>query len=150
MTNEHQAKVVGKDLPISVKHSIEICNFIRGKNLHNAVEYLKKVVELKAAIPYTRMNRGVGHRPGNMGPGRYPEKASRHIIQLLNSLEANAQNKGLDVNNLIIKEIIPNKAAEPWHPGRHRRIKMKRTHIEIIAEEAEKKTKKEEKKAEKK
>ncbi|HLD15656.1 MAG TPA: 50S ribosomal protein L22 [Candidatus Nanoarchaeia archaeon] len=146
METEHQARVIGRDLPISTKHAIEICKFIRGKNLHKSVEYLQKVSELKVAIPYTRMNRGVGHRPGNMGPGRYPEKAARHIIQLLNSLEANAQNKGLDVNALVIKQIIPNKAAEPWHPGRHRRIKMKRTHIEIVAEEAEKKEKKAEKK----
>lgn len=147
METEHQAKVVGKDLPISTKHSIEICRFIRGKNLHKSVEYLEKVSELKMAVPYTRMNRGVGHRSGKMGPGRYPEKAARHIIQLLNSLEANAQNKGLDVNALVIKKIIANKAAEPWHPGRHRRVKMKRTHIEIVAEEAEKK---EEKKVDKK
>ena len=150
MADKQIARVKGNDMPISTKHAIEICNFIRGKKLHKSVEYLQKVSELKVAIPYTRMNRGVGHRSGHMGPGRYPEKAARHIIQLLNSLEANAQNKGLDVNALVIKQIIANKAAEPWHPGRHRRIKMKRTHIEIVAEEAEKKQKKEENKADKK
>ena len=146
MISEHQAKVIGRDLPISTKHAIEICSFIRGKNLQKSVEYLKKVAELKKAIPFRRMNRGVGHRPGNMGPGRYPEKAARYVIQLLNSLEANAQNKGLNVNALILREIIANKASEPWHAGRHRRVKMKRTHIEIVAEEIENKEKKSDKK----
>jgi hypothetical protein len=37
--------------------------------------------------------------------------------------------------------MIPNQASRPWHYGRHRRIKMKRTHLRITAEERQQKTK---------
>mgnify|MGYP001596982172 FL=1 len=70
-----------------------------------------------------------------MAAGRYPFKASRHILTLLSSLEANAQNKGLNVGSLYLKSIITNRASRPYHFGRMRRIKMKRTHIQIIATE---------------
>jgi len=141
MINENQAKIVGKDLSISTKQSIEIANFIRGKNIEKAKNELKKVIEKKLAIPFKRYNRDMGHKKGNIAAGRYPQNAAKEFLNLLNGLEANAQNKGLSTN-LIIKTIIPNKASRPWHYGRRRRIKMKRTHIEIIAEEIKKETKK--------
>jgi large subunit ribosomal protein L22 len=135
MINENQAKISGKDLSISTKQSIEIANFIRGKNIQKAKNELQKVIEKKLAIPFKRFNRDMGHKKGNIAAGRYPQNAAKEFLNLLNGLEANAQNKGLSTNNLIIKTIIPNKASRPWHYGRRRRIKMKRTHIEIIAEE---------------
>lgn len=141
MINETQAKVHGKDLSISTKQSIEIANFIRGKNIEKAKNELKKVIEKKLAIPFKRYNRDMGHKKGNIAAGRYPQKAAKEFLNLLNSLESNAQNKGLSTN-LVIKIIIPNKASRPWHYGRRRRIKMKRTHIEIIAEEIKKENKK--------
>lgn len=141
MINENQAKIIGKDLSISTKQSIEIANFIRGKNIEKAKNELKKVIEKKLAIPFKRYNRDMGHKKGNIAAGRYPKNAAKEFLNLLNGLEANAQNKGLSTN-LIIKTIIPNKASRPWHYGRRRRIKMKRTHIEIIAEEIKKETKK--------
>ncbi|MCX6711814.1 MAG: 50S ribosomal protein L22 [Candidatus Woesearchaeota archaeon] len=141
MVDETQAKIVGKDLSISTKQSIEIANFIRGKNIEKAKNELKKVIEKKLAIPFKRYNRDMGHKKGNIAAGRYPKNAAKEFLNLLNGLEANAQNKGLSTN-LIIKTIIPNKASRPWHYGRRRRIKMKRTHIEIIAEEIKKETKK--------
>ena len=135
MINENQAKISGKDLSISTKQSIEIANFIRGKNIQKAKNELQKVIEKKLAIPFKRFNRDMGQKKGNIAAGRYPQNAAKEFLNLLNGLEANAQNKGLSTNNLIIKTIIPNKASRPWHYGRRRRIKMKRTHIEIIAEE---------------
>jgi len=141
MINENQAKIVGKDLSISTKQSIEIANFIRGKNIEKAKNELQKVIEKKLAIPFRRYNRDMGHKKGNIAAGRYPQNAAKEFLNLLNGLEANAQNKGLSTN-LIIKTIIPNKASRPWHYGRRRRIKMKRTHIEIIAEEVKKENKK--------
>lgn len=136
---EIAAKVIGRDLSISTKHAVEISKFIRGKSIKKSKELLNKVIEGKIAIPFTRFNRDMGHKKGNIAAGRYPKSASLEIVKLLNSLEANAQNKGLDVNSLYIKKIIANRASRPWHFGRQRRIKMKRTHIEIIAEEFQKK-----------
>lgn len=149
MSEEHTAKVIGRNLQVSRKQTIEIANHIRGKNLVKTKEILAKVITKERAVPYRRFNMDTGHRRGGIGPGRYPVKASEHILELLESLEANAQNKGLDVDALYIKRIITNKGSTTWHYGRHRRRKAKRTHIEIIAEEKEeeKKRKKTEKTA---
>lgn len=136
-TNEHGARVIGRDLPISTKQAIEICNFIRKKNLQKVKEILSRVIAMKTAIPFKKFKRDVGHKRGRIAAGRYPVKSAQYILKLLNALEISAQNKGLDPNSLFIKTIIANKASRPWHYGRQRRIKMKRTHVEIIAEEKE-------------
>ncbi|MBW2993412.1 50S ribosomal protein L22 [Candidatus Woesearchaeota archaeon] len=147
MTDEHTARINGKSLPISTKQSIEICNFIRGKNLEKAKELLREVIKHKRAIPYKRFGGDVGHKKGKIAAGRYPENACKAILNLLEGVEANAQFKGLNTSNLIISYICPNKASRPWHYGRQRRRKMKRTHIDIIVKEtAEKKVAKEKKK----
>ena len=141
---ENQARANGRDLPISTKHAIEICNFIRGKPLSKAKKILARVLDMKQAIPMNRFNKDRGHKPGNISAGQYPLKASEEILQLLDGVEANAQNKGLDTASLIIKTIIPNKASRPWHYGRQKRRKTKRTHISIIVEEVKKETSKKE------
>ncbi len=135
MAAEHSASVYGKDMPISTKHAIEICNFIKGKSLPLSKKLLQDVMEKKRAVPFHIFKRNIGHKPGHLAAGRYPYKASQHILKLLTSLESNAQNKGLDVNSLVVTTIIPNRASRPYHMGRKRRVKMKRTHIQIIAEE---------------
>lgn len=148
VSKENIATVDGKDLRISTKHAIEICNFIRGRNLLKSKEFLEDVMAKKKAVPFKRFNRNVGHRKGKIGSGRYPVKACEEIFKLLESLEINAQNKGLDTASLYLKEVIPNKASNVWHYGRQRRRRMKFTHVYMLAEEAVKK--KEEKKVEKK
>ncbi len=143
MTDEHTARINGKSLPISTKQSIEICNFIRGKNLEKARGLLREVIKHKIAIPYKRFSGDVGHKKGKIAAGRYPENACKAILELLGGVEANAQFKGLNTSNLVISYICPNKASRPWHYGRQRRRKMKRTHIDIIVKEtAETKEKK--------
>jgi len=148
-SNEHTAKVTGKDLSISTKQAIEICKFIKGKKLKKSKQMLQRVLDKKQAVPFTRYNRDRGHRPGNMSSGAYPQKSTKAIMDLLDSVESNAQNKGLDTEQIVIKSIIPNRASRPPRFGRRRGIKAKRTHIEIIVEEVEeKKTKEQPKKQE--
>ena len=134
-TDMHSAKVVGRNIAISTKHAIVISKYIRGKKLSWAKEKLAKVLEFKVAVPFTVHNKKIGHRKGNLSSGRYPINATKEVISLLNSAEANAQNKGLDTDALVISSIIPNLASRPWHYGRQRRTKMKRTHLEITLEE---------------
>jgi len=141
--SEHMARVLGRDLSISTKQSIEVCNFIRKKTVKKAKALLNRVIEEKEAVPFKRFNKDMGHKPG-IAAGRFPQKTTKQIIGLLDEVEANAQNKGLDVDNLYINHICAHKASAPWHYGRQRRIKMKRTHIEIVVEEKE--TKKEKQK----
>ena len=134
---EHMARALGNSLPISTKHSIEICSFIRNKSLNEAKKILSLVVQHKKAIPFRRFNKGIGHKK-IVGPGRYPENASREIIKLLESVEANAQFKGLNTSNLTISHICAHKSSKTWHYGRKRRRKAKRTNIEIVVMEAKK------------
>ena len=145
-SKENVALVNGSDLPISTKHSIEICNFIRGGNLLISKAFLEDVLAKKKTVPFKRYNQSVGHKPGKTGPGRYPLKACKIILGLLESLEVNAQNKGLDTAALYLKEVVPNRASHVWHYGRQRRRRMKLTQIFMLAEEAVKKDKKEKKK----
>ncbi|MCX6707825.1 MAG: hypothetical protein NT001_06870 [Candidatus Woesearchaeota archaeon] len=67
---ETMSRAVGRDLNISTKQSIEICNFLRGMNIPMAKTILNDVMELKAAVPFRRFTNGVGHRKGDMASGR--------------------------------------------------------------------------------
>jgi large subunit ribosomal protein L22 len=135
---ETMAKVVGKALPISTKQSIEVCSFIRGKNIQKMKDFLKDVIDMKQAVKFTRFNKGMGHKKG-IGPGRYPIKTCTEILELLESAESNAQLKGLNSANLIIGHINADKASSAWHYGRQRRRKMKRTNLNLILIEKESK-----------
>jgi len=131
---ETMARAIGRSMPISFKHGIEICNFIRGKNVNYAKEFLSEVIEEKQAVPFRRFNHHVGHKK-TMAAGRYPKKASKEILDLINSAEANAQFKGLSTSNLTIKFIIANKATTTIRSGRKRSRRAKRTQVEIIVQE---------------
>jgi len=138
--NEHRVKAVGLLMPISTKQSIEICNLIRGKNLQKAKKILSEAKDMKRPIPFRRFTEGAGHKHG-IGPGKYPVKACSEILRLVSLVEANAQHKGLDTSSLEIIHICANKGPKSWHYGRQSRIKMKRSHIEIVVEEKEAKKK---------
>ena len=146
-SKENIATVNGKDLPISTKYTIEISNFIRGKNLLKSKAFLNDVILKKKAVPLRRYQGDVGHKRG-IGSGRYPVNSAKIILKLLESLEVNAQNKGLDTASLFIKEIIPNKASNVWRYGRQRRRRRKLTHLFILTEEVVKKKRAKEKAAE--
>lgn len=133
-----EAKAIGRNLGISTKYAIEICAYLRGKKINKAKAILERVLEKKEAIPFKRFTDGVGHRPGNLTSGRYPVKASKAVLELIKSAEANATNKGL-AGELIIKELRANKAASPMRGGRQSRREIKRTHVYITVAEAKKK-----------
>ena len=131
---ESMAKVLGSSLPISFKYSVEICSFIKNRDVAEAKRILSNVVDHKAAVPFKRFNFDLSHKT-KIGPGRYPEKASKEFIRLIEAVEANAQFKGLNTSKLIISHISASKASKAWHYGRKTRRKMKRTNVEIIVKE---------------
>ena len=142
---KNQAQANGRDIGISTKQSIEICNFIKKKETSKAKSLLEGVIKLKTAVPYNRFKRDIPHRKG-MASGRYPSKAAQEFLRLVNLAESNAKEKGLDSEKLFIRYAIANKGASSRHAGRFRGLKRKRTHISIILEEKQKRS---EKKAEK-
>ncbi len=131
--NDNMAKAVGKSLGISTKKSYEVCNHIRKMPLNKAKKFLQRVVEKKSAVEMKRNNQNTPHRKG-MAAGKYPVKAAKEILAILESAESNAQNKGLS-KDLIIRHISAHKASQPWHQGTKKRSRMKRTHIQVVLEE---------------
>ncbi|MCD4666387.1 50S ribosomal protein L22 [archaeon] len=143
-----EAKVNVNDMGISPKTSVEVCRFVRNKEVNKAKKMLERVIEKKMAVPYKRFIQEIPHRRGNMATGRYPIKVCGEILKLIKSAEANAQNLGMG-KDLFLYHISASKGSQQWHFGRKRRRVMKRTNIKIILKEIEKK-KIEEKKTTKK
>ena len=131
---EHMARAIGMALPISFKQSVEICSFIKNREVSDAKKMLQKVAAKEMAVPFKRFNFDLGHKK-KIGPARYPEKSSKEFIKLIENVEANAQFKGMDTSNLVIKHISARRAGKSWHFGRKTRRRMKRTNVEIIVEE---------------
>jgi len=131
------------EVSVSPKHSIEIASFIRNKPINEAIAYLNDVVALKKAVPFRRFNRNVAHKrglPGNWDAGRYPVKASRIYIRLLESVKKNAEYLGLDAENLKIIHVSANrgrahKAVFPRAMGRATPKARETVNIEIVARE---------------
>ncbi len=142
--NENIAKAILRDVSISTKMAVEVCSLIRNKRLEQAKNILGKVIEKKQAVPFKRYKKDIAHKT-KIGPGKYPVKVSKEILKLLDQVEANAQFKGLSTSDLIILKIKADKASTPWHYGRKRRRKMKRTHVEVVVKEKIEKKKPEEK-----
>jgi large subunit ribosomal protein L22 len=125
----HEAVVHGKDLPISNKHAIAICKFIKNNSIEEAVAKLEQVALKKRAIP---MHGEIPHRKGMMS-GRYPIKAAAQFIKLLKNLAANVSINGLD---LYATRIAVAKADTASRTRFHRRNwKFKKVHVTLIAKE---------------
>ena len=137
MADEKLVKAVGLDLPISPKHAIELCTYIKGKELVKVKAKLNLVIEEKFVMPLSRFDRKRGHKAGHLGPGFYPKKASKHFLNLIKTLEGNAKNQGLNLENLYIQNAMANRAPISWHYSRHRGRRMKRTHVTLFAKQRE-------------
>jgi large subunit ribosomal protein L22 len=140
---EHSAQAIGRELRISVKHSVEICSALRGMNIEKAKNYLEDVIKLEKPVPFRRYKRCVGHRKGKgFGPGRFPQVAAKAILRLIESAESNAEYKGLDPDNMVITHISANRGRvfEGWQPrarGRSTPWNVETTNVEIILKEME-------------
>jgi large subunit ribosomal protein L22 len=149
--NDKMARAVARDAEMSPKVAIEICNYLRHRKLRQAQMLLQEVLDMKRAIPFKRFTHGLGHRRGKMASGRYPQKASEIMLKLLNSVEANAQTKGLNASELEITHLCAQRASEPAHYGRSGGGRhFKRAHVEVGVKETAAKKEGAEKKAAKK
>ena len=131
----------GRNLPVSKKHAIAICDFIKGKTIEQAIEILEKVRIKKIAVP---MKGELPHRKGNIERGRYPVKASLYFIKLLKSLKGNASAHNLEADTIVIKLARADKGETPSRMGRRGRM-GKRIHVFLVGEGKEAKEKKKQK-----
>lgn len=133
-------KGMARDLNISFKDAVVLCDAVRGMLLETAKPYLEDVIALETPIPYRRFNTSVGHRSNlpNHGPGKYPQKAARELLLLLNNITTNAEYKGLITENLKITHLQAQKgiARRRRKPkGRWRMWKTQLVHIQAVCEE---------------
>jgi len=119
-----EAVVNAQGSPISTKHSIAICNLIRGKDIDKAISILELAEQRKIAVP---MRGEIPHRKGMMS-GRYPIKAVKEFIKLLKSLKANAIVNELELEKYVIF-CKSNVAPRPHR--RFGRTRFKRTHVTL-------------------
>lgn len=133
--------------PISMKNSVEISSFIRGKTTDKAKNLLLRVLEKKVAVPFKRYYHDITHKKGDIAAGKYPIATAKYFIELIEDVEANAKQKGM-VQPYKIIYLVANKGPKTWHYGRARRIAAKRTHLEIKVREVKKEQKEPLKKAE--
>ena len=139
---DRSAIASGRELKISPKAAREICRTIKGMKLDQARSLLLDVIEKRTPIPYKRHKKTVPHRRGLQGwyAGRFPEKAAKAIIQVLDSVESNAEYKGLSIDDLKIIHAAAQRARKirkfiPRAFGRASPYFDLLTHIEIVVEE---------------
>ncbi len=92
------------DADISLKDAVNIAHYLRGMKLSRAKELGERVLKKESPIKYFRYLDSISHRTG-VGPGRYPVKAMKVFMELFSNVEANAEFKGLQVENLTLKVI---------------------------------------------
>ena len=108
---EEIAKASGRDLRISPKAAREICKTISQMRLDDAKRFLQDVIDKKRVVPYRRHDKEVPHKAiDGWYAGRYPVKAAAEILKILDSLEANAESKNLDVERLKIVHSVAQRA----------------------------------------
>ena len=147
---------------VHVKHCFEIARAIKHQTAGEAIEFLNNVLKIDsdrpdirkkaAAVPF-RLGSGnkkrkrsgpsmVGHRKGGIGPGRYPVKASRIMIKLLESCMENArhQYEDIDPEEMVITHCAAHRGQikRGWTPRARGRASPKnhyRVNMEIFLED---------------
>lgn len=125
-----EAKLKTSGLKISAIDAMNIARYLRGKELEKSKRLLQEILAHKKALPHIKSQGSSAHKPGKVMAGSYPEKAAKMVLGLLESVESNAKEKGM-VSPFIINFIKADKGALQWHYGRHRRQRVKNTHMEI-------------------
>ena len=92
-------------------------------------------------MPYTRFKMFLNPKP-KVGPARYPKKAAKEILRVLESAQSNAEYKGLESDNMRVKLAAAHrgrieKSYMPRAQGRSSPWNEQTTNIEIILEEVE-------------
>ena len=106
-SKEHFASVKSFNLPISSKFAMEIASNLRNKDLKSAKRILQDSISLKRAIKFKKFTMDLAHKAG-MAAGRYAVDACKQVLELLDSVEANAEFKGFvgNVENYLPEAVF--------------------------------------------
>ncbi|PMD58168.1 60S ribosomal protein L17 [Hyaloscypha bicolor E] len=158
VSSAKSARARGAYLRVSFKNTRETAQAINGWKLQRAIKFLENVQEHKEAVPMRRYAGGTG-RAAQVGAetcidgdmtgkafgvsrARWPVKSAEFLLGLLKNAEANADTKGLDTGNLIVKHIQVNQAPKQRRRtyrahGRINPYMSNPCHIELILTEGE-------------
>ncbi|WP_254863362.1 50S ribosomal protein L22 [Halovivax gelatinilyticus] len=138
------AKAMLRERHMSHKHSKEIAREIKGKTVGDAQTYLEAVIDGERSVPFKSHNSGTGHRSDIDGwdAGRYPEKASKAFLDLLENVAANAEHQGFDGETMEIAHVAAHKVGEsigrkPRAMGRATAWNTPQVDVEIVVTQAE-------------
>lgn len=139
------AKAMIWDVPVHPKIMREVAEAIKGMRVDQAKKFLRRVIELKEPVPFRRAHGKQAHRRGLADKwgwpiGRYPVKAAKYMLKLLDNVENNAAQKQLDVERLKIIHVAAHKGLvlKRWMPRAYGRVTPKNrvhSHVEIVVEE---------------
>ncbi|KAI6246023.1 60S ribosomal protein L17 [Erysiphe necator] len=146
ISSARSARAHGSYLRVSFKNTRETAQAVNGWKLQRAVKFLQNVQEKTEAVPMRRYAGGTGRAAQGKQFGvtraRWPVKSAQFLLGLLKNAEANADTKGLDTGNLIIKHIQVNQAPKQRRRtyrahGRINPYMSNPCHIELILTEGE-------------
>lgn len=120
-------------LHISLKHSMYVSRFIRGKTIDQAIADLNDVIAFKRAVPFKGE---IPHRKGKMMSGRYPITAAKNFILVLRALKGNVLVNGMDADKARITISNPSWDSRPMRRGG---VHAKRVNLLMEAREMEEK-----------
>ncbi len=113
---EKSARSHGSYLRVHFKNTREVAATISGMKLSKAYTYLADVQEKKQVVPFRRFNGDVGRnaqtKQWKTTQGRWPVKSAKFMLSLLRNAESNAEAKGLETEELVIRNIVINQAPK--------------------------------------
>jgi ribosomal protein L22 len=121
MKEREKAVAKVRDERISLKHSMVLCRAIRGKRLAKAKALLEDMSMGKTDLD-----------------GKHYTKASKKLLEILNTTGVNAMQKGMDESKLFVVQAIPNRGQtfmRPRSKSKLRGTRAKATNLDIVLEE---------------
>jgi large subunit ribosomal protein L17e len=118
---EDQTKMVKarvNQIPTHFKNMLATAAMIKNRDLKGAQKYLQDVIDKKQAVAFRKFRGGGGHGHNAQGKNLrtctsgWPLKSAKYLLDLLTNAEANAEFKGLDIDNCFIYHIQVNEAVK--------------------------------------
>ncbi|MBD3398517.1 50S ribosomal protein L22 [Candidatus Micrarchaeota archaeon] len=132
------AKARVEDINASYKDLTEVCHNIRMRPADAAVEILEEAKAKKRPIKYRSHNTRMAHRKELQGQkGRWPVKSVGIVLKCLQSAIANAREKGLSEELVVVHASANKKRSYMRYASKGRRniSKLETARVEIVLKE---------------
>ncbi len=101
-----------REVDVSPKDARELAVYLKGKSIDRARAELQEVISMKRLVPFRRYNLKMAHHVvDGFRTGKYPIKAAKLYLKLLDNIESVADFKGLEPSNMVLVHVAA-------YPGR--------------------------------